>query len=62
MLHYNLLHKKVDVVANVTTHLIDDITAFNKNYLKDLKVKTEKDDKVFEKVKEFFFLVLQRHY
>ncbi|CAI9292928.1 unnamed protein product [Lactuca saligna] len=32
--NYNLLHKKVDVVANATTRLIEDITAFNKEYLR----------------------------
>ncbi|CAI9260127.1 unnamed protein product [Lactuca saligna] len=51
--NYNLLHKKVHVVANVTTHLIEDITAFNNNYLKDIKVMNEKDDKVFKKVEDF---------
>ncbi|CAI9272959.1 unnamed protein product [Lactuca saligna] len=50
---YNLLHKKVDVVENATTCLIEDITAFNKDYSTDLKVKIEKDDKVFEKMEEF---------
>ncbi|CAI9295040.1 unnamed protein product [Lactuca saligna] len=45
--NYNLLHKKVDVLSRATTHLIEDITAFNKDY--DLKVKSDKDDKVFEK-------------
>lgn len=51
--NYNLLHKKINAIANATTRLIDDITAFNMDYLKDLKVKSEKDDKVFEKVEDF---------
>lgn len=48
-----LLHKKVDVVANATTRLIEDITAFNNDYSKHLKLKAEKDDKMFEKFEEF---------
>lgn len=51
--NYNLLYKKFDVVTNATTHLIEDMIAFNKDYSEDLKVKTEKDDNVFEKVEEF---------
>lgn len=36
-----LLHKKLDVAADSTTRLIEYITAFNKDYLNDLHVKTK---------------------
>lgn len=40
----------VDVLANATTHLVEDITTFNKDYSSDSKLKTEPDKEVFEKV------------
>lgn len=49
------VNKKVDLVAITTTRLIEDLTAFNKNYYDDLNVKTEKDEKVFEKIDKFLF-------
>lgn len=48
--NYTLLYKKVDVMASATTRSIEDITSLNINYSNNLKVKDEKDDKVFEKV------------
>ncbi|CAI9271433.1 unnamed protein product [Lactuca saligna] len=50
---HELFMQQVDVVGNETTRLIKHITAFNNDCLKDLKVKTDKDDNVFEKVEEF---------
>lgn len=52
--NYNMLHKKVYVIANATTRLIEDITTFNKDYTKDLKVKTDKDEKLLENIEDFF--------
>ncbi|CAI9303657.1 unnamed protein product [Lactuca saligna] len=43
--NYNLMHKKVDLITNATTLLIEYTTSFNKEYSKDHKVKTEKEDK-----------------
>lgn len=47
--NYNLLHENFDVIAGATTHLVK----LNKDYSKDLKVKTKKDEKLFENVKDF---------
>ncbi|CAI9282186.1 unnamed protein product [Lactuca saligna] len=47
------VNKKVDVVASERTRLIEYLTAFNKDYYNDLKDKTEKDVKVFEKIENF---------
>lgn len=44
--NYNRLHENVDIVAGATTRLV----ALNKDHYKELKDKSEKDNKVFEKV------------
>lgn len=43
----SLLHKKIDVVADATTRLIEDITTFNKDYSNDLRVKIEANENFF---------------
>lgn len=46
-------NEKIDVVASATTRSIEDLIAFNKDYSNDLKVKTKKGEKMFEKVEVF---------
>ncbi|CAI9264460.1 unnamed protein product [Lactuca saligna] len=47
------LNKKVDVLANATTQLVEDITTFNKDYPGDLKFNFKQHAKVFEKVDKY---------
>lgn len=49
------VNKKVDTVASTITRLTEDLTDFNNDYSGDLKVKSEKDDKVFEKIEKFLY-------
>lgn len=42
-------------MANATTQLVEDLTIFNKDYSGDLKVKSETDTKIFEKVEKSRF-------
>ncbi|CAH1435811.1 unnamed protein product [Lactuca virosa] len=48
-----MIYKKLDVVAESTTRLIEDITSFNKDYMTGLQDKKKGDAKVFAKVEEF---------
>lgn len=38
--NFATLHKKVDVIAEATTRLIEDISSFNKDYMVGLQDKT----------------------
>ncbi|CAI9300395.1 unnamed protein product [Lactuca saligna] len=49
--NYKLLHGKVDVIAGAITYLVE----FNNEYTKQLQVKSENDEMVFEKMEEFLY-------
>lgn len=48
-----MFYKKLDVVVEATTRLVEDITSFNKDYMSGLQDTKKGDDKVFAKVEEF---------
>ncbi|CAI9281082.1 unnamed protein product [Lactuca saligna] len=47
--------KKVDVLMGVTTHLVEDVTAFSKEYFGDFKLKSDVDGKMFEEIEKSLF-------
>lgn len=47
--NYSIIHGKVDVIADAIMKLVE----YNTSYSYKLDTKTEKDSKVFKKLKEF---------